>query len=112
MYDQLKKPEDPDANDSFDEEEKAVDMSLKGYIKLNDISVFGTYFNDLETIENFERSQFRENTVCQKLDNNFVWSVVLQDIECSRGVFEQLLSLINGEISTEPPLLTLVIRFG
>ena len=47
MYDTLKSIDDPDANDSLSEEEKAVDMSLTGWIKLNDISVFGTGPNDL-----------------------------------------------------------------
>ena len=111
MYDQLKKPEDPDANDSFDEEEKAVDLTLKGWIILNNISVLGTSFTDLGTIESFDRSQFREMAVCQKLDNNFIFKVTLGRIECSRGVFEQLVSLINGEISSDPPLERLDFNF-
>ena len=47
IYDKLKIKDGPNANDSFEEEEKAVDMSLKGWILLNDISVFGTGWLDL-----------------------------------------------------------------
>ena len=40
-FEKLKDKDDPDADNSFDEEEKVVDMSFTGYIQLNDLVILG-----------------------------------------------------------------------
>ena len=40
-FEKLKDKDDPDADDSFDEEEKVVDMSFTGYIQLSGINILG-----------------------------------------------------------------------